>query len=1181
MFKRVLILFLIFTIMCSMFVSVMGQGSSETYVDLVTENFNDIAGTLLSTKGWKANLALDEELSAEYKIADNGGFQKNGSIQMYRSVGKQIDIEDTNSEYWISYDFAFDGVEDFSGIAIGDKYKIGVEKVDDKVLPVIWQDPNGATETSFTDEFDNNPTIYIQSDNAFSRELPDNTVREDYFVLQKENEDTAEKAEGYVIYEVSNLKKVEYTISQSNSIKVFPNLKTAVSLNGDQTVWTDVTTQVSAPYPSGDSQYWNLYDITATEFDTNAKYLKLTIPKLYTTEPPSDSSVSGYANCRVRKIKVTSNVAQQDVVKSYGTTQLENDNAYTALIRIRPWDDSISLMVYDATGSMKAEWDIETEDKTTIHNFSSIGFEANTTGGFSLTRFVKEELAVGSDASKAYLEAQYNAKINDIKAKNLNDDTARSIFEEITALETEITTETGIRDNAKQTMLGSLSEFKSDISEVYLIAMNRVSETFDDVEGTLLSTKGWWANSELDESLSSDYKIAENGGFVKDGDVAMYRSVGDPISINTGNEYWFTYDFLFNRVEGFTGLTVGSKYKFGVDVKDGKVFPVISQDSNGIETERTIVDDFNPSEETVYMNSNNISSRTINTTECDATVAQRTFDGEGYVIYEVQNPKSAKIYVMQSPAVAAFPRIEISEDFNSWVSVTGDSPVYKNTISSGWKNYEIQFPNIPQTTKYVKVIMPEALDSNGLPTAVWNNRFEKVEITCDLTQQPIVVEWGRTELSDNIEYTALVRIRPSDDTVALMFYEKGQLPKAQWDVKTTDYTMSVAHSTVGFEANTTSGFKLNRLVKEELPSSITETTNMAFETMLRTKYLSDIENAKTVVDGFYNSIAKSYMQPVVDAYYTENQSIVPIVEYVTITGATNLTATTSVLDVGKNLKELVYKWYVRGQLIGTGISVNASSYTGNTVSLKVTPYNKFGVAGITKTASITISATSTGGSFSAGGGGGGISTKPENNKEDEKVSVENNNVISNNNSSFNSTVFNDINGHWAKNEIEKMAKIGVIKGIGNNNFAPEQFVTRAECAVMILRLINQNLTNAESSGMKDIPYGAWYQDSVNTIVNIGIMSGYNGYFNPENPITREELAKVMASVYKYMGNSVLSEAEISFRDTTEISDWALPYIKECIKAGLMNGMDDGCFNPRGNTTRAQMAVVLSRLENRQ
>ena len=71
MFKRVLILFLIFTIMCSMFVSVMGQGSSETYVDLVTENFNDIAGTLLSTKGWKANLALDEELSAEYKIADN------------------------------------------------------------------------------------------------------------------------------------------------------------------------------------------------------------------------------------------------------------------------------------------------------------------------------------------------------------------------------------------------------------------------------------------------------------------------------------------------------------------------------------------------------------------------------------------------------------------------------------------------------------------------------------------------------------------------------------------------------------------------------------------------------------------------------------------------------------------------------------------------------------------------------------------------------------------------------------------------------------------------------------------------------------------------------------------------------------------------------------------------------
>ena len=1172
MLKRVLGLFLTFMIMCSMFVSATEPANSEMCIDLVTENFDDAAGTLLSTKGWKANSALDEELSAEYKIADNGGFKKTGSVQMYRSAGEIIDTADEGSEYWLTYDFSFDGVNDFTGLAIGDKYKIGVEKVDNKVLPVVIQDPNGATEASFTDEFDNDPAIYIQSDNAYSRELPNNTVREDYFVLQKENADTAEKAEGYVIYEVSNLKKVEFTISQSNSIKVFPNIKTAVSLNGEQTVWTDVTTQVSDPYASGDSQYWNLYDITATVFDSNAKYLKLTIPKLYTTTPPNDSSVSGYANCRVRKIKITENIVQQDIVKVYGTSEFQNNTEYTALVRIRPSDDTISLMIYDTAEGMKAEWDVEATNVAAVNNFSSIGFEANTTDGLSLTRLVKEEIVANSDISKAYLELQYDAKINDVLSKTLNDDTAKSIYEETVALETEVTEENGIRNTYKQTALGMIAEFKSDIEELYLVAIGRETNKFDDAAGTLLSTKGWWANLELDESLSSDYKVASGGGFEKNGLVRMYRDIGDPIDIGTGDEYWFTYDFMFNDVEGFTGLAVGNKYKFGVDVKNGKVFPMISQDSNGGETERTIVDDFNPGEEAVYMDSNNISSRTINTTECDATVAQRTVDGEGYVIYEVQNPKSAKIQVMQSPAVVAFPRIEISEDFNSWVPVTGDNPVHKNTISSGWKQYEIQFPDISQNAKYVKVFLPEALDSNGLATAVWNNRFEKIEITCDITQQPVVVEWGRTELFDNTEYTALARIRSSNDTVALMIYEKGQQPKDQWDIKTNDYTMSISHSSVGFEADTTSGFKLERFVKEKLPSEITTNVNTAFETMLKTKYLSDIENARTVVDGYYSSIAKSYMQSVVNTYYNENQSIVPIIEYVTITGTTNLTATTSVFDVGNNLKELIYKWYVGGQLIGTGSTVDVSSYAGSTVIVEVTPYNQFDIAGTVKNASITVPFTSTDSSYSGVGGGGGSYPKEETEKEEptDKGEPEVSSPDKNNR-------FSDVKTHWAKAEIEKMAEMGIVNGVGNNCFEPERQVTRAECAAMVLRLLNAGTFDTSDAGLNDIPDGAWYKNDINAIVNLGLMTGFESNFNPEKPITREELSKVIISVYRYKNNDIPDESQIEYTDVENISEWAVSCVKQCAELGLMNGMENGTFNPKGSTTRAQLATVLSRL----
>ena len=261
-----------------------------------------------------------------------------------------------------------------------------------------------------------------------------------------------------------------------------------------------------------------------------------------------------------------------------------------------------------------------------------------------------------------------------------------------------------------------------NISESYI---DRIIENFDAASGTLLSDIGWYADSELSETLLSDYKIAENGGFEKTGLVNMYRSTGEAVNISSGNDYWFTYDFSFNGIDDFSGFSLGNKYKMGVDKKDGKVFPVIYQDPNGNETELLTIDEFEP-ENVMYKWSDNVYTNRDTQGDGDLTKLHRLAFGDGYAIYEIDNPTSVRMQVQQSPAVVVFPRIEVSSDFSTWTNVpsSGDP-----TRGSEWQSYDIEMPSIPLGAKYLKVILPEAVDNNGTPTNYWNNRVERLEIT--------------------------------------------------------------------------------------------------------------------------------------------------------------------------------------------------------------------------------------------------------------------------------------------------------------------------------------------------------------------------------------------------------------------------------------------------------------------
>lgn len=172
--------------------------------------------------------------------------------------------------------------------------------------------------------------------------------------------------------------------------------------------------------------------------------------------------------------------------------------------------------------------------------------------------------------------------------------------------------------------------------------------------------------------------------------------------------------------------------------------------------------------------------------------------------------------------------------------------------------------------------------------------------------------------------------------------------------------------------------------------------------------------------------------------------------------------------------------------------------------------------------------------------------------------------------------FEDIEGHWAKTEIEELADKGIITGVTETAFEPDRNITRAEFTTLIAKAFK--LQAAGENIYQDVPEEAWYASYVKAASAAGIVTGYNGIFRPDDFVTREEMAIMMSRAYtmKQLDVPVLAGLD-GFRDKDEISAWAESAVDFAVSAGMMNGMDDGRFAPKENTTRAQTAVVLKRL----
>ncbi|MCD9026437.1 S-layer homology domain-containing protein [Cohnella silvisoli] len=168
----------------------------------------------------------------------------------------------------------------------------------------------------------------------------------------------------------------------------------------------------------------------------------------------------------------------------------------------------------------------------------------------------------------------------------------------------------------------------------------------------------------------------------------------------------------------------------------------------------------------------------------------------------------------------------------------------------------------------------------------------------------------------------------------------------------------------------------------------------------------------------------------------------------------------------------------------------------------------------------------------------------------------------------------DISGHWAENTIRVWLQEGLVSGLPNGSFHPDNKVIRAELVAMINRAFQY--TKAASSSFADISSAKWYALDVARAKEAGYMQGDGkDLFRPEASVTREEAAVIIARLLKLDTGSQTESGK--FADAKSIANWSRGAISAVVAAGIMKGYGGNVFKARQPLTRAEAVVILDRV----
>ncbi|WP_164716258.1 S-layer homology domain-containing protein [Paenibacillus whitsoniae] len=178
-------------------------------------------------------------------------------------------------------------------------------------------------------------------------------------------------------------------------------------------------------------------------------------------------------------------------------------------------------------------------------------------------------------------------------------------------------------------------------------------------------------------------------------------------------------------------------------------------------------------------------------------------------------------------------------------------------------------------------------------------------------------------------------------------------------------------------------------------------------------------------------------------------------------------------------------------------------------------------------------------------------------------------------------IFGDLADHWAKSDIMLMVDKKVVEGMDDDHFAPDMNVTRAQFATLLAKALDLKEDTVKNP-FADVSPGAWFESSVKKAYAAGLINGVaDDAFKPEQPITREDMTAMLLRAKAHatgihMDDMTVNES-LTFSDESAINVWAKKAVALAVESGLMNGRTELEFAPQEYASRAESVVVLKRL----
>lgn len=181
--------------------------------------------------------------------------------------------------------------------------------------------------------------------------------------------------------------------------------------------------------------------------------------------------------------------------------------------------------------------------------------------------------------------------------------------------------------------------------------------------------------------------------------------------------------------------------------------------------------------------------------------------------------------------------------------------------------------------------------------------------------------------------------------------------------------------------------------------------------------------------------------------------------------------------------------------------------------------------------------------------------------------------------------FGDLQTHWAKDCIAELGDRRLVSGYPDRTFRPQNSLTRAEFAVLMLNSFPQVPVQRPAQAFQDVPSSHWAHRAIQDAYQRSLFTGYPGNrFLPEQPIPRVQAIAVIASALDPRARSATANPsavlQAYYQDAAAIPSYAQGVLATAsVNSWVVNHPEANVLRPNVAATRGEVAALLCRALN--